>query len=97
VRLVGGTPVQATTTVGGAPQVAEQAIESLTKRLLRWDLGNDDGPLRRVWRGRDLVEVDDETLLLLALTTNATPHILTDPPEPLLSTGCENSVNHIGT
>jgi hypothetical protein len=31
------------------------------------------------------------------LTTNATPHTLTDPPEPLLSTGNENSVNHIGT
>lgn len=70
-RLVAGAPVEVTT-VGAAPQVAEQAIETLTKRLLRWDLGNDDGPLRQVWRGHGLVEVDDETLLLLALTTNAT-------------------------
>lgn len=70
-RLVAGTPVEVTT-VGGAPQVAERAVDSLTERLRRWDLGNDEGPLSRVWHGHDLVEVDDETLLLLALTTNAT-------------------------
>jgi hypothetical protein len=59
------------TIVGGSPALAEGAAAGLGRLLRRWDVTHPGGELDRLRRTTKPIRVDDDTLLLLALTTDA--------------------------
>jgi thiamine biosynthesis lipoprotein ApbE len=61
----------AVTLVGGSPDVAEGVVAGLGRLLQRWDVTHPGSELDRLRRGHKPTRVDDDTLLLLALTTDA--------------------------
>jgi hypothetical protein len=67
-RPAAATVVQVTT-VGAEPDVAERNSAALADLLHRWDLSDEHSVLARLLRSPEALEVDDDTLLLLALTT----------------------------
>jgi thiamine biosynthesis lipoprotein ApbE len=70
-RPAAGKVVQVTT-AGAEPEVAERATAALADLLHRWDLTDERSILGRLLRSHEALEVDDDTLLLLALTTAGT-------------------------
>src|SRR3954447_23963803 len=61
----------AVTLVGGSPEVAEAVAAGLGRLLQRWDVTHPGSELDRLRRAQKPTRVDDDTLLLLALTTDA--------------------------
>jgi thiamine biosynthesis lipoprotein ApbE len=61
----------AVTLVGGSPEVAEGVAAGLGRLLQRWDVTHPGSELDRLRRAEKPTRVDDDTLLLLALTTDA--------------------------
>lgn len=70
-RPAAGTVVRVTT-VGAGPDVAARDVAALVDLVRRWDLCDEHSDLARLWRSRERLEIEDDTLLLLALTTDAT-------------------------
>jgi hypothetical protein len=70
-RPAAGAVVQVTT-AGAEPEVAERAAAALADLLRRWDLTDEQSTLARLLRTHESLHVDDDTLLLLALTTEGT-------------------------
>jgi hypothetical protein len=59
------------TIVGGSAAAAEGAVAGLGRLLQRWDVTRPGNELDRLRRATKPTRVDDDTLLLLALTTDA--------------------------
>jgi thiamine biosynthesis lipoprotein ApbE len=63
------------TIVGGSPAAAEGAADGLSRLLQRWDVTRPGSELDRLRRSTRPTRVDDDTLLLLALASDAAVHL----------------------